>query len=121
MPDLSHNLANVNTSSWSQHAFRHALIQPARSARYPVGLVELVSHEAGVGDRNVTKHKPAVERVWRANPAPSSPVTLPLPLILLYRLRKESSGFGSPFDISGRTGLSARAEVSKQEHVAESG
>jgi hypothetical protein len=37
----------------------------------------------------------------------------------IYRLRKEPFGFDSPFDTSGRTGRTARAEVSKREHIAD--
>ena len=37
----------------------------------------------------------------------------------IYSLRKETLDLGSPFDTSGRTGLTARAEVSKHEHLAE--
>ena len=36
----------------------------------------------------------------------------------VYSFRKESFGFDSPFDTSGRTDFPVRAEVSKHEHVA---
>jgi len=39
--------------------------------------------------------------------------------IQLYELRREAFGFDTPFDTSGRTGQSARAEVSKYEPFAE--
>jgi hypothetical protein len=55
----------------------------------------------------------------KLDPTPTVPQHLGAAACLLYRFRRESFGFGSPFDTSGRTGLTARAEVSKREHIAE--